>query len=189
MTHPVDVWTVSLEILRPSILSPDEQARAARFIFDRDREKWARARTILRTILAQYARTGPADLVFSYGEHGKPALRDYPGIGFNMSHAGDYAMVAVTREAQVGIDLEFMRPNLNLADLLRRIGETNLPETREELYQVWTGREARTKALGAPLMRVPTGDLRLVKVEAPEGYAAAMAMVGREPDVHYRGSV
>ncbi len=189
MTHPVDVWTVSLEILRPSILSPDEQARAARFIFDRDREKWARARTILRTILATYVQVGPAELVFTYGEHGKPALRDFPGIGFNISHAGDYAMVAVTVDAQVGIDLEFMRPNLNLADLLRRIGETNLPESREDLYQVWTGREARTKALGAPLMRVPHGDFRLVTLQAPEGYAASLVLVGFDPGISYRGAI
>lgn len=168
------------------VLSADEQARAARFIFERDRVSWARARTILRSVLAEYARVTPGELVFAYGEHGKPSLPLHPHIEFNLSHAGRYAMVAVAEGAPVGVDIERMRPNVNIADLLRRVGEKDLPESREALYHVWTGREARTKALGGQLMRTPLGDLRVVDLEAPEGYAASLAVLGRVPQVRYR---
>ncbi len=185
----VDVWTVSLEVERAPTLSPEEQTRAARFIFERDRVKWARARTALRTVLAQYAGTNPGDLVFAYGENGKPRLEGVTGVEFNLSHAGAWAMVAVALGPAVGVDLEAIRLDVNIADLLRRVGERDLPTSREDLFQVWTRREARTKATGGQLMRTPIGDLRLVDLAAPEGYRAALAMVGHDPEVRYRSAI
>jgi len=186
VSHPVDVWTVALEPPRAVILSDDEQVRANRFVFERDRTAWAQSRTILRCILASYAGVPPAALVFAYGEHGKPSLPAHPDLQFNLSHAGGFAMVAVTAGCSVGVDLEAVRPSVDIGSLLRRLGETGLPEDRNALYQVWTRREARTKALCAPLMKEPVGDLRLVDLRAPAGFAASLALVGADPGVRYR---
>ena len=183
---PVDIWTVNLDAARPLTLTPQEQARAARFRFERDRVHWAHARSALRSILARYVPRPPEELVLVYGEHGKPALQNGAGIEFNISHSKGWAMVAVTRGVPVGIDLEAIRENVDIAKLLHRIGETQLTGTRDELFHIWTRREARTKAVGGPLMEIPTADLRVVDVTAPEGFAASLALEGANPGPLYQ---
>jgi len=183
---PVDVWTISLDEPREALLSPEEQARADRFRFERDRVHWTHARSALRAVLSRYVNGAPLDISFTLGVHGKPAV---PGIEFNLSHAGGWAMIAVSECAPVGIDLESIRANVEIGKLLERIGETPLSGSQADLFQAWARREAKTKALGGPLMQIPKGDLRLVDLAAPAGFAAALAMVGRDPLVRYCGGV
>jgi 4'-phosphopantetheinyl transferase len=178
------VWTISLEEPREGVLAPDEQARADRFRFERDRVHWTHARSALRTILGRYLSTPPLEISLQLGPHGKPAVA---GVEFNLSHSGGWAMIAVSRSAPVGIDLEAFRPKVEMAALLRRIGETELTGSREQLFQIWARREARTKALGGPLMEIPAGDIRVMDLAAPAGFAAALAMVGCDPQVRYCG--
>ena len=183
--YPVDVWTVSLTTPAPSQLTDDEIARANRFRFEEDRIRWTRARSALRLILSMYAGDDAFRLGFTYGPHGKPSLLPFSDVEFNLSHAGDWAMVAVTRSVAVGVDVERIRPKIEMAPLLERLGETNLPSTTQELYQRWTRREARTKAAGSALFDKPLDNIVASDLVAPEGYAAAVAMVGYEPEVRY----
>jgi 4'-phosphopantetheinyl transferase len=181
----VDIWTISLTAERPVFLSPDETERAARFRFESDRLRWTRARSALREIVAGYRSTAPDLLCFTYGANGKPMSS---GIEFNLSHAGDFAMIAVTETVPVGIDIERIRREIEIAKLLERLGETDLPEGTHELYARWTQREARTKAAGGQLFVAPTEDIRAVDLAAPEGYCAAVAARGFIPAVSYRGA-
>jgi 4'-phosphopantetheinyl transferase len=181
----VDIWTVSLTTPAPEHLSEDEIARANRFKFEEDRIRWIRARSSLRLILSMYAGDDPARLGFVYGEHGKPALLPVSDVEFNLSHAGDWALIAVTRSIPVGVDIERIRPNVEMSALLRRLGETDLPVTTQELYHRWTRREARSKAAGGALFDKPAANAHAIDINAPEGYAASVALVGTEPAVHY----
>jgi len=94
-------------------------------------------------------------------------------------------MIVVNAGAPVGVDIEAIRDNVDIAKLLHRIGETELSGSREELFRVWARREARTKAVGGPLMEVPSADLRVVDLDAPAGFVAALAMIGRDPEIRY----
>ncbi|HEX4133922.1 MAG TPA: hypothetical protein VHY84_04800 [Bryobacteraceae bacterium] len=184
---PVDIWTISLVKPSPEHLSEDEIARANRFRFEEDRIRWIRARSALRLILSRYAGDEPSRLGFTLGAHGKPALLPVSHVEFNLSHAGDWALVAVTHGIPVGVDIERIRANVDMAPLLTRLGESNLPETTQQLYQMWTHREARAKAVGGALFDRPSENARAVNLNAPEGYTASVALVGYEPDVRYCG--
>lgn len=184
-TCPVELWTISLAREYPNHLSEDEMARADRFRFEKDRARWVRARSALRMILSRYANDDPGNLIFTYGPQGKPSLK-FSRVPFNLSHAGDWAMIAVTRSASVGVDIESIRPNVDMAALLRRLGETDLAGTLPELFRVWTRREARSKAAGGTLWDKPADDVRAIDIAAPEGYAASVALVGYEPVPQYR---
>lgn len=179
----VDVWLVSLESDGETILSRDEEIRAARFRFESDRARWIRARSALRLILSQYTGIPPEHIRFSFGPHGKPALADHTSVEFSLSHSGTWAIVAVTRGVPVGVDIERIRENLNMAALLRRLGETSLPTGQTDLFDAWTRREAMTKAVGGALLDTPTGDLRTCHLDAPEGYSAAVALIGHNPRI------
>jgi 4'-phosphopantetheinyl transferase len=179
----VDVWTVALDLARPLWLTEEEKSRAARFRFERDRLRWGNARSALRAVLGGQLGVAPLDIQFTFGEHGKPAV---VGVEFNISHSREWAMIAVAGAIPVGVDIEAIREDVDIAKLLARIGETGLERTTKELFHAWTRREAKTKSLGTPLMEIPGGDVRAVDIEAPAGFAASVALVGWEPVVRRR---
>ncbi|HVW87107.1 MAG TPA: hypothetical protein VHB50_20615 [Bryobacteraceae bacterium] len=181
-TCAVDVWTISLDVPRRVILSPEERDRAARFRFERDRIHWTHARSALRLILGKYLGITPAEIQFTLGQHGKPAVA---GIEFNLSHSSGWAMIAVSRHAPVGVDLEKIREDLDIGKLLHRIGEPGLGGTTDALWHEWTRREARTKATGSSLMDLPPCDLRVIDLIAPAGFVASLALRACEPSVNY----
>jgi 4'-phosphopantetheinyl transferase len=185
-THPVELWTFPLTREVPMHLSEDERARASCFRFDEDRVRWIRARSSLRMILSRYAGEDPGNLYFGYGKHGKPELLPFTEIQFNLSHAGEWAIVAVTQSVPVGVDIERIRNEVDMAALLQRLGETGLPSSITDLYGRWTRREARTKAAGGALFDKPRDDIRAIDITAPAGYAASVALAGYEPVVTYR---
>jgi 4'-phosphopantetheinyl transferase len=187
-TCEVDVWLLSLEADHAGVLSPDEELRAARFRFETDRSRWVCARTALRAILSNYARLAPEEIRFVLGPHGKPGLEAGGDIEFSLSHAGSWAMVAVTRGVPVGIDIERIRDNVDMAALLHRLGVTELPEGRSNLFHAWNRREAMTKAVGGALLDRPAGNFGTCDLEAPEGYSAALALPEHTPRVCYRGT-
>jgi 4'-phosphopantetheinyl transferase len=189
MQHPVDVWTVSLLEFQcsQSVLSEDEVARRNRFKFEKDRVRWSAARSALRVILSKYAGTDAAQIGFAVGKHGKPSLLDGGDIEFNLSHAGDWALIAVARIVPVGVDIEQIRDGLDMAPLLQRLGESDHPGTPKELCQRWTRREARSKAAGGALFDRLPDSIRAVDLAAPAGYAASVALTGGDAAVRYCG--
>ncbi len=94
-------------------------------------------------------------------------------------------MIAVTSGVPVGIDIERIRENVDMPALLRRLGESNSAElqTNYDLFNAWTRREAMTKAVGGALLDLPAADLQTCVLDAPEGYCAALALLGRTPRI------
>lgn len=74
-----------------------------------------KVRSLCCGLLLQYAmkkQTGgklPLDLRYEIGEHGKPYLADYPQLYFNLSHSGEYVVLAFANQ-EVGIDIQQKRP-------------------------------------------------------------------------------
>ena len=56
------------------MLALDEQPRAGRFRFERDRNRFIARRGLLRMILARYLGLDSESLRFCYGPNGKPSL-------------------------------------------------------------------------------------------------------------------
>lgn len=112
-TDHIHVWMASLDVspellerLR-STLSPDELERASHFYSLRDRARFVSGRGILRHLLGSYLLVAPERLCFSYNKYGKPALSgQHSGLRVNLSHSGGIALVAVTPERDLGIDVE-----------------------------------------------------------------------------------
>jgi 4'-phosphopantetheinyl transferase len=169
----IDVWIVSLletdnspETITAVIncLSADEQVRAARFAFDRDRRRFGLGRGAVRNILASYLDCTPAEIAFAYGEFGKPRLdgkHAAVGLQFNASGSGDVAVCAVTNGPSVGIDIEQLREACDpdvvryaLSDVERTEFERiSAEEQPTAFYRAWTRKEAYLKAVGCGLSR------------------------------------
>ncbi len=156
---PLDVEPARLEALRTG-LSSDENERAERFVFPRDRDRFRAGRGQLREILARYLRVTPSAVAFEYGPQGKPRLAGEAAVRFNLSHSEHEAVVAVARDREVGIDLERVRPTVECESLAQHFFSP--PETAALLalpssvrsrafYAYWTCKEAFLKAKGGGL--------------------------------------
>ena len=147
-----------LEALAPT-LSADERERAGRFVFPEHRERFIAARGVLRALLGRYLNRPPEQLEFRYSERGKPALdrADQDALCFNLSHSRDLALYAVTRQRQVGIDVEWVRADIadeQIAErffspaevqVLKAVPAASRPVA---FFTCWTRKEAYLKARG-----------------------------------------
>lgn len=162
----VEVWRAPLDLTDErraalfATLSGDERERAARFAFERERNRFIAGRGTLRLILASCLGCGPAELRFDYGPRGKPALGGAArasGVFFNLAHSHGRVVYAVTRGRTVGVDLEKVRPEVEHERLAQRYfapGEVAalaaLPaeERRRAFFTCWTRKEGYLKATG-----------------------------------------
>src|SRR4029077_5239132 len=105
------------------LLSPDEQERAARFHFERDRQYFCATRAALRSLLAAYLKAPPLELSFQYSDKGKPGLDSRYlscGIEFNVSHSGGLALLGFTLNRHIGGDIEKIRNDVDCESIARR---------------------------------------------------------------------
>jgi 4'-phosphopantetheinyl transferase len=122
-------------------------------------------RAALRKVLGKYLQIRPSAVNISYSESGKPFLEKQSGLGafhFNVSHAGDVALIAVGHRLQVGVDIERVRERksreLVLGDFFSPAEQAwirSQPNGRrtQAFIRAWTRREAAAKAAGIGLVK------------------------------------
>lgn len=169
LSPKLQIWRVNLDVHSRAAVHPglaaDELARAESFVHSNDRRRFMAARHALRSVLGSITARDPAQLVFTTGAFGKPALVDAGGLDFNLSHSADECLIAVGHGLSVGADVEVIEPIAD-ADALTRLHFTDrersewtqaAPEAREHAFLVcWTRKEAVLKALGAGLSIQPS---------------------------------
>ena len=214
----VHLWTADLDRGRPRnqeaarVLSPEEKERAARFHFDRHRERYMAGRLALRTILSQYAGIPPGELELAADPRGKPCLKDDGAakeLCFNQSESKGRTLVALARGREIGVDLEWIDPRLEVRDLskvalhpqeLKRLLELDPKEKQVRFFTLWTVKEAFLKGIGVGLnispnrivvdpdqepvsltaLSGPSAQDWEIKVFSPwPGFCAALALRGR----------
>jgi 4'-phosphopantetheinyl transferase len=165
--NEVHVWRARLDVpwswTFDEALSLDDRTRADRFKFEADRRKFCAARASLRLILSRYLGVKPGRIQFETGEFGKPFLADQnaaQGLRFNLSHSHQTALISITRDREVGVDVEFMRSDFVTDEVAAHFFSpaeveefrTVAPEFRTgAFFNVWTRKEAYIKARGEGL--------------------------------------
>lgn len=163
----VHLWQIGLDLPDDEVtrlageLSPEERQRAARFYFARDRRRFTVAHAALRRILAGYLDCAPARLEFALEQRNKPVLAaPHAALHFNLAHSGEMALLAVTRQGDIGVDVEQIHPLEDLLQLAERnfsprerAALQGLPPGQQELafFEIWTRKEAFIKAIGEGL--------------------------------------
>ncbi|MCC0804975.1 4'-phosphopantetheinyl transferase superfamily protein [Methylobacterium sp. W2] len=215
----VTVWDVDLTQALDhrakcrDLLSDDETARASRFARDVDRWRFEASHAALRLVLGDRLGLDPRDLAFGATPSGKPYLAGKlsGACRFSLSHSGSRALIGLSSSAEIGIDVEEVRP---MPDLLR-IARAHF--AREEIaalealsprdltaafFACWTRKEAVAKATGqglslpldsfvvsvtperAELLAMPDGTnaWSLHALPTAPGYAAALAIMAANVD-------
>ena len=151
----VHVWLIHTP--SQDFLDADEQARAEKFISPVHRQRFKDTHNGLREILAKYVHQFPQEIIFDKTHSGKPVLKDFPELHFNLSHSEDIALCAISHNP-VGIDVEYLDKEINFLDIAKRFfnkSEYEILKTisdREKLkpafFKLWTQKEAYLKSQG-----------------------------------------
>lgn len=141
-----------------STLSADEAARAERYKVPQPRRHFIVCRGVLRQVLGACLKCEPVQIEFEYGPHGKPALKSpSTALQFSVSHSGNQALIAISTERRVGVDIERMDPSVRILKLAKRFFSSResaellaLPECDQlaGFYRGWTCKESYLKATG-----------------------------------------
>ena len=139
------------------LLSVQEQEKAARFKFLRDRNSYIVTHALLRIILGNHLGSEPAEIEFISNDFGKPSLAGKcKKIHFNLSHSSECSVLAFSIKSEIGVDIEKIDPGFDF-DLIAKahFSETEnsfidaeRDESRKRFYTVWTRKEALLKAIG-----------------------------------------
>jgi 4'-phosphopantetheinyl transferase len=172
--NELHVWRVELAragcslqevhgLLRQSyaVLTGEERERAARLRTGGPWDEFVAGRGCLRRLLGAALEVDPRTVAIEAAEHGKLRLRT-GGPGFNVAHSRGVILIALTAGGDVGVDVEFMDPGMELLQVARsefpaadvaRIERASTQDARlREFYRCWTRREAVAKADGRGLL-------------------------------------
>lgn len=145
------------------ILSDEEKEKSGKYKFARDRERAIVTYFFRRKILSVYTGFSPENLSFKVGKSGKPYIdnQELTYLKFNYSHSGDLIVYALSREAEIGVDIELVKEFPDLNSLVKNYFSDNeqkaflsLDTPKDKLnffYKIWTRKEAFFKALGTGL--------------------------------------
>lgn len=210
--HQVDIWRLSLNIptdsvkLTESTLSADEAERAARFRFEVDKNRFIVSHGVLRNILGRYLHRDPAELKFSVNQYGKPALVDST-LEFNLSHSGDFALIAVTQGRRIGVDVEHIRQGISSHVIAQQyfsksevaeLQSLPLEQRVNGFFTCWTRKEAYIKAQGLGLalplesfdVSLTPGQPAILRATRPdEKEATRWTLRSLDVDPNYAGAV
>jgi 4'-phosphopantetheinyl transferase len=127
--------------------------KTERFKFWEDRQRSLIGEIMVRKFYKD--RLGTEALEFELNEHEKPSLKDHPNEHFNISHSGDYVVVAFSDE-NVGVDVEMIQKDRRaVAERFftdKEIQQMHACATETAqihyFYQLWTLKESYMKAIG-----------------------------------------
>nr|AFB69938.1 putative 4'-phosphopantetheinyltransferase 13N [uncultured bacterium] len=163
------VWAFLLDASTESgntwrhVLSSEEKTRADRFAHTVNRDRWTVARGVLRHLLSRYCGVPPHAIAFEQGATGKPSIAGGSAdrsVAFNLAHSHGRALLAVARDAPVGIDLEQERRDFDPMPLARQfffereleaIASVLADRQREAFFRHWVAKESVLKAQGVGL--------------------------------------
>jgi 4'-phosphopantetheinyl transferase len=156
-------------------LSAQERGRLEAYKDQAAAERYVVTRALVRCVLGEEIGIAPRDVPISLTESGKPILPNR--IHFNVSHSGDLVVLAVSREREVGIDLERRRGVPRADALIERwltleeredVGRqiANGADISEAFLRVWSFKEARLKALGVGISGASGASFRAVDAVA-----------------------
>lgn len=164
LTCPDTIGDAPLLARYRELLTDEERARVARFVFPRHRHQGLVARAFVRAVLSRYRDVPPQAWSFCHNEHGRPEISGpaLPGsrLRFNLSHTDGLMCLGVTRERDVGVDVEHVLRRVSALEIADRFFAARelsdlraLPAAtqRQRFFHYWTLKEAYIKGRGMGL--------------------------------------
>lgn len=174
----VDIWFCATQDRRldshfksyEELISSEEREQYQQVASSDQGRDYLISRALLRTVLAQYCESAPADVVLSTNEFGKPQLdAQDAGLQFNTAHSPGLTLCAVS-QAEVGIDAEYHSDAGGMLDAaddylsareLQALRGQPVDDQLPLFFRYWTLKEAYLKARGEGLS-IPLHDFSII---------------------------
>ncbi|XP_077197681.1 L-aminoadipate-semialdehyde dehydrogenase-phosphopantetheinyl transferase isoform X2 [Paroedura picta] len=124
-------------LLAMRLVQPEEKERIGQFVFARDAKAAMAGRLLIRKLIAEKLNIPWNEIRLERTSKGKPVLANDTSrspLNFNISHQGNYAVLAAEPDRQVGIDV--MKTSLP--------GSGSIPDFFRIMNRQFTGGEWRT---------------------------------------------
>lgn len=200
MSDTIDVWRIrplrradDVVALR-ALLPPDEVARVERSGDAARQHAAITSRAILRLLLAHYTHIPASELRLIAGKNGKPYLdnaQNSSGLMFNFSDSADMALVAVTRNREVGVDIEQIREVERAMEIASRhfspegaaeLTKASDTERSRVFLQNWARHEALLKARGGTIWKPGTNNNHLTIADSASYVEQSAVFTVRDVD-------
>jgi 4'-phosphopantetheinyl transferase len=140
------------------ILSVEENEKSKRFIREEHTVDYVCNHRFVRNVLAAYLDVLPAEINFGVTDLGKPFIKN-SNLFFNVSHSKNQALLAISIDAEVGVDIEYMKDlqdaitfsNYSFSEQEKAMVFKNQQIDKDVLFTFWTFKEAYIKATGTGL--------------------------------------
>lgn len=153
----------AFEQLKPALLNllPEETCKKVNaFARSNDSQRSLLGELLARHLLHKATGEPLPDKAFSTGEKGKPAHDGFRGIHFNITHSGEWVVVALSIGC-VGVDVEKMRkiPEGVPGRFFSKVENEWLDSAKTEaerkdiFFTLWTLKESFLKAIGKGLTK------------------------------------
>ena len=186
------------EALATQMLDHEESERSQRFVFPGHRRRFVLCRTALRSILCLRIGCSNGDLKFGATDKEKPyaLIRNKPiQFGFNVSHSGDYGLIAIGEAPALGVDIEVRRHHRNLDLLVSTVlspaekaqitSVNDLGEKNNLFFDFWTVKEAVLKAVGIGMSGPEPSEIEVPR-EIREGSGSCLTQFRQISDRNWR---
>jgi 4'-phosphopantetheinyl transferase len=212
----VQVWLIGTDLPDSvlgelaALLDDDERARAASLLYPARRRQFIASHGAVRVILGRHLGLPPGSLRWRRGPHGKPELAGTgPLPQVSLSKSGGLAALAVAENRRVGVDIQQLLADLDVARMARRfypphearfVTSAEGPARQVDRFtRLWVRKEACVKVSGgrllpglaltvlrtggtyADLARTPAGPYLVRELRVPRGFRAAVAAEGTRP--------
>lgn len=125
-----------------------------------DRDKRLLSRSFLFDYLSEKYRI--TNFEFDYNKYQKPFLRTLPRIHFSFSYANNYVLIAISEDAEIGVDIEYIDPKLKIREIALEVmcvdewkqfnSYNHDPISKYHFfYRLFSSKEATIKAFGKGL--------------------------------------
>jgi 4'-phosphopantetheinyl transferase len=162
----VQLWILNRKVLLKNsvyfenLLSIDEKKQYSKILQTDQQNVSICARGALRIILARLLNKKPEKIKFSYTKDKKPYLRGHK-IHFSISKRNDLILCAVSKETNLGIDVEYSKKINHLSKIaqivipethLRKIQRSDKRSVHTLFFKYWTICEAYGKYTGKGIL-------------------------------------
>lgn len=132
------------------LFSNDIQKHINSFLHYRDRVTAFTSAMLKYYYLPALLGIKPTEIQLGVSSYGKPYLINNPSIDFNISHSGEYVVLAVGTCKKIGIDIELIDKNIDLAvkSIIFSESECSLVNNYYDYFIMWVKKEAYLKCLG-----------------------------------------
>jgi len=139
-----------------SYLTHSEQERLSRFRNIIQQNIYLSAHAVLNLVLGSFTGHSPSHLQFTFGTERKPYLLPVEaGLYFNLSHSGEYFLIGLMQNREIGVDVEVHRKGIAREILAKRFfhahEQVQLDKAAVSFFDIWARKEAFLKAQGTGL--------------------------------------